>query len=233
MAIIVLGMHRSGTSAITSLIEAMGVHVGTPSEMLPASNDNPRGFFERSDVLSVNQAIFRHHACNWYNIGRYDRPVPPLPPELQEKMRAIMGKMKFYKSFAIKDPRFCFTLPEWLPYIPDPTIVYCVRHPTSIAHSLKLRNDMVQEEALQLWADYTTHALRNIGGMPLVACQYERLIDLPEEAIAQFHTHLSRHVPGLHKPLNNPIEPNFSNANPSQIGLEPRFQALYDQLLSL
>lgn len=233
MAIIVLGMHRSGTSAVTSLIEAMGVHVGTPSEMIPPSDDNPKGFFERGDVLAINQAIFRHHISNWYNVARYDLQTRPIPDMLQQKMQTIIGKMKYYKSFVIKDPRFCYTLPDWLPFLPDPVIVYCVRHPTSIAHSLKLRNDMPEDEALLLWERYTTHALKNIDGLPVVACRYESLIEAPEETVLGMHRLLSSYVPGLHKPMTSPIDPHASNANPTHTHLKPEQQALYDRLLKL
>ena len=56
-AIVVLGMHRSGTSSVTGLLERCGVWLGRESEMTGASSQNPKGFFERRDLRNICDAL--------------------------------------------------------------------------------------------------------------------------------------------------------------------------------
>ena len=56
--IVVLGMHRSGTSAITKSLELLGVGLG--SELHPAGFDNPKGFWEDRDCLEINERLLKH-----------------------------------------------------------------------------------------------------------------------------------------------------------------------------
>ena len=55
MQIIVLGMHRAGTSAVTRLINLMGAYLGPEEQLLPATPDNPKGYWERIDVLQLHE----------------------------------------------------------------------------------------------------------------------------------------------------------------------------------
>ena len=54
MQIIVLGMHRAGTSAVTRLINMMGAYLGPNNLLMPASSDNPKGYWERVDIQPVS-----------------------------------------------------------------------------------------------------------------------------------------------------------------------------------
>ena len=51
----VLGMHRSGTSAITKGLEVLGVNLG--DNLLPPKDDNPKGFFEDRDLVNLNERV--------------------------------------------------------------------------------------------------------------------------------------------------------------------------------
>jgi len=227
MSIIVIGMHRSGTSAIASLIEAMGAYAGTPGDMIPATNDNPKGFFERRDVLEVNRMLMQYHSCNWHDISRFDMPTPPIPLEIFDKMRQIVARLNLHYPYVIKDPRFCYTLPYWLPYIANPVIVVASRHPSFIAHSLKIRNDMPIEQGMALWQDYMTRGLNNIRGLPVVHCQYEELLTDPHMATEILHRELSKYIFKLTIPQHTPIDSDLQSANPALTALNDMQHVLY------
>jgi len=233
MSIIVIGMHRSGTSAITSVIQAMGVHVGHPADLLTPRRDNPKGYFERNDVLAVNRAIMQHHMCNWFDVSRYDQIDEPLPEELNEQMKAITFKLKGHSPFAMKDPRFCFTLPYWLPHLFRPVVVLALRHPAFIAHSLKIRNDIPEDKGMALWEVYMRRAMKNIEGLPVVRCQYEDLLEDPEAGAMKLYNDLSKHVKRIHKAFEIPIDLSMPSANPPFTTLTPRHQGIYDMARGL
>ncbi len=65
-AIIVLGMHRSGTSAISGGIANMGVEFG--DHLMPAAPDNPRGFWENEGVVEINDKLLDIAGMNWSSV---------------------------------------------------------------------------------------------------------------------------------------------------------------------
>ncbi len=228
MTIFILGMHRSGTSAITRLVGDIGAYIAPNSLLLPASEDNPQGFWERKDVLSINRALLSAQNCNWYQIQGFNSTRPP-PPELHQPMQTCINELSAHAPFVVKDPRFCLTLPYWLPYLPDIKIILALRHPASIAHSLYLRNALPLEQGLALWENYMTHALENIAGLPVIKCHYEKLIAEPEAEIAALHTALATHFPSLKYHAKNSLNPHLVRANESHIELTQTQQALYEK----
>ena len=65
--IVILGMHRSGTSLITRSIEALNV-LFTNNLMPPAIDDNPKGFFEDVDITEFNDGLLRFCGYSWSHL---------------------------------------------------------------------------------------------------------------------------------------------------------------------
>jgi hypothetical protein len=230
MTILIIGMHRSGTSAVTALIQSMGAYVGAPGELLPPSPDNPEGFFERNDVLAINRAIMKHHGCNWHQVEAFDKAATPLPSAIHNEMARTVKYLDAHAPFAMKDPRFCFTLPYWLPYLKKLQIVLVVRHPAAIANSLELRNQMPSLQGLALWQNYMEHALKNLRGLSVTRCHYEQLLATPEAETKRMHAALNKDHPTLTAPDISLLEPKLVRASAANISLHPTHQALYNQL---
>ncbi len=204
MTVLILGMHRSGTSAITRLVADMGAYLG--ADLLPASPDNPRGFWERKDVLAINRAILTAQNCNWYTVAGFDS-ARPLPAGLHAPMERIVAELTAHAPFAVKDPRFCLTLPYWLPlFRTPPLILLALRHPAAVADSLTRRNQMPPEQGLALWESYMAQAQRHIAGKTVVRCQFEALLANPEAETTTLHAVLTAHVPGLTLPASHAIK---------------------------
>lgn len=229
----VVGMHRAGTSAVTQLLQHMGVYLGAPDDLLPAASDNPHGFFERRDVLSVNQAIFSHHQANWHQVENYHDNAALLPPAISERIRAIIAMLDDASPlWAIKDPRLCFTLPYWLAYSPNALILRVVRHPVQIAQSLWLRNQLPISDGLALWRAYIESALRNTQGRAYVTCDYAALMENPTHATQALHAQLCRFFPALTLPdeqtIHRILAPDLQRAS-MDAPLTPPQQEIHDQ----
>ena len=54
-AIVVLGMHRSGTSAVCGALDVLGVNFG--QRLAPAAKDNEKGYWEHPEIVSVARRI--------------------------------------------------------------------------------------------------------------------------------------------------------------------------------
>ena len=115
--VIICGPFRSGTSLTAALCDRMGVHFGPEEEFSPpADRYNPTGYFQRSDVVGVNQMILDYMPDS---LDR-DIPLPPeLPSEIAERLVGLdLGWLEGQGISGLKDPRFSLTLPAWLAAAP-------------------------------------------------------------------------------------------------------------------
>ena len=163
--VIILGMHRSGTSLLGGLMNAMGLNVGSP--LIPAGSDNSKGFFERIDVVLQNDYIMRKQNIHYsVNMHRYDvkkslidiYSEPSGSKFFNEGRRglAFLNNPKNY-PWMLKDPRLCITIRSWLPLLEYiPTVVFQYRNPLDVALSLQKREieHFKISRTLKMWYVY-------------------------------------------------------------------------------
>ena len=106
MAVFVLGMHRSGTSAITQAVKVLGFDLS--DKLLPAKPDNVKGFWEDWDVVNLNEKILRSDTGSWDRLSLFDSNLKS-PEELEQILSETTGllqrKFDGVSRFVIKDPR--------------------------------------------------------------------------------------------------------------------------------
>src|SRR5512146_569597 len=78
-AILVLGMHRSGTSAVARVLNLCGASLG--GELLPAKEDNERGFWENRAILALHERFLAEVGSSWHDLA-------PLPADWQQSRAA-------------------------------------------------------------------------------------------------------------------------------------------------
>lgn len=222
MQIIVLGMHRSGTSAITRLTAMMGAYFGSDSIALPPDRDNPKGFWERRDMLAANRELMRLSDCAWHVVHPWNASnILPLPAQLTQHMQAIVAELSAHPVSVIKDPRFCLTLPLWLPHMKNPHAVIVYRDPLEIAESLHIRNGMPLEYGLALWEFHTVHAIHAAHALPKIFINHAALMQNPVAETQKLFTSLaaeSLHMPS-EKQITEFIDPRLHRARGKNISL--------------
>ncbi len=209
MQIIVLGMHRAGTSAITRLINLMGAYLGPEQQLLPATLDNPKGYWERIDVLQLHEWLLDRLGSDWHLTSRID--LASIDPELHEtfrqRARLILDDLDKHPIWVMKDPRLCLLLPLWRPLLNQPVCVHIVRHPLATAQSLAKRDDFPLHFGLALWEHYMACALRASAGLPRFAISYEALMAQPAATIQMLYDRLGVNgMPNLHLPAEPAIQ---------------------------
>ncbi len=183
MQIVVLGMHRSGTSAITGLLHEMGAYVGASEELLQPMGCNPEGFWERQDVAAVNDALLASFNASWDMPNDVDLGglSPRAERDFLESARPIVDALNAHKPWVVKDPRLSLLFPKWRTLLDAPVAVICWRQPVEVAHSLKSRDGFPVNYGLALWEWYTVAALHATEGIPRVFVSYN---DLMEDALS-------------------------------------------------
>ncbi len=181
MQIIVLGMHRSGTSAVVRLLNLMGAYLGPPGSIKGANPENPKGFWENEDLVELNKGVLAAQRCLWDRLGEFDRTRLGDERLATLRRRALDFLIDLDRSrpWAVKDPRMCLLMPFWRPMLEVPVCVVVNRNPVEVAGSLRARNGMPVPVGVALWELHMVEALRGTQDIPRMLVQYHDLLDDP------------------------------------------------------
>lgn len=157
-SIIVLGVHRSGTSVLAGLISILGAYPG--SDLMKPTEDNPKGYFENNRIVVLNERILADNNASWDDPSFTVDSIPK--SKLREYVDAakliLEDELKYVKKIIIKDPRICILFPVWEQALKELSVkikvIFIYRSPLEVAQSLKKRkNDsLAVEHGLMLWA---------------------------------------------------------------------------------
>ncbi|MCP4385108.1 MAG: hypothetical protein GY798_27480 [Hyphomicrobiales bacterium] len=192
--LVVLGMHRSGTSVFTSVVERLGFFVGEAGELTSGSWENPHGFFERRDLRNIYDRLLDQSGADWWKVSDFDpNSVSGSVVEQQRpNIKSLVSRLDKQGRWAIKEPRLCFLLPIFVPVLGDPAALIVVRHPPEIASSLRRRNGIPTFAGLALWEAYMTAALRYSDHTPRAFVNYHDLMVAPGETVEALANSLVR-----------------------------------------
>ena len=175
--LLVLGMGRSGTSALTRVLGLCGA--GMPRTPLPAvAGSNERGFWEPAPVVRAHDRILEQLGTSW------DGPMPAGDSENGAWVGELAGLVREQFGdapvMAVKDPRASRLVPLW-ERVADAlgrrlVCVIAVRHPDEVAASLAARDGFPREKSLRLWREYTLDAERSTRSLPRVVVSYDALL---------------------------------------------------------
>jgi hypothetical protein len=150
--IIILGMHRSGTSMLAGSLEQAGLALGN---VVTDGTDNRKGNRENRAVMAIHEDLLERSGGSWDN-----------PPDevrwcaLHREVRSFF--ISVFRDEAIwgfKDPRTLFTVDGWIEALPDAEFVGIFRHPVLVALSLQARNGFGLAKGLRLWQRYNERLL--------------------------------------------------------------------------
>ena len=198
--VVILGMHRSGTSVLARCMKVFGFSLG--NKLLPAQADNPKGFFEDEEIVNLNKEMLASLGSSWEKISIIH----------EEEVRSLYGteffscavqliekRLQSFPHFAVKDPRFVLLLPFWKKVFASCNIpvkyVIPVRNPISVAASLKKRNGMELGQGIQLWLAYVLASFRYSDGETRVVVDYDMLLENSSKEISRISS-------ALHLPLD-------------------------------
>lgn len=182
--IFILGMHRSGTSAATRLLNILGASL--PGNLLPPDpHINEKGYFEDKDVVSLNETLLSHLHAAWYDIK-------DLPPNWWKKEDIISFRGKIqdilkqnYGAFdlaMIKDPRLSILFPLWRDAVQglfEPLSVIVLRRPEEVAASLFKRDGLDKSYGYYLWMRYVLSSFAHTMNLKRTFITFDQILSNP------------------------------------------------------
>lgn len=181
-AVLVLGMHRSGTSALAGTLSILGCDL--PATPMKANENNPKGYFESSKFHALHDRLLESAGSSWddwlpVNPGWFESARAE---EYRDRIAAALrDEFGASRLFVMKDPRICRILPFWLDVLKRedcaPLIVHTHRHPLEVARSLERRDGIGLDLGMLLWMRHILDAERDSRGTRRCFTSYERLMD--------------------------------------------------------
>lgn len=159
--VVVFGMHRSGTSALTRLLTECGLTPGPLDMLLGPTEANPYGHFEPQPLQTFNDGLLNHLERYWH--------CPPTRVEVfaiadfdpvRADLAAVFDEVYPGPGWVYKDPRLCVMWHLYAPlFDPAPVGVFMARHPAHVARSLERRDGIPVDYGLAMWDFYCRSAL--------------------------------------------------------------------------
>lgn len=154
--LVVLGMHRSGTSCLAGMLQFAGFSAGMVSEWDPY---NPKGNRENQAVLKLNQAILTDSGGSW-STPPESLVINPVNKDIRDKILVSLSSQD--RIWMFKEPRTLITLPFWLESETRFDLIGIVRNPLAVAKSLSVRDKLTIPEGLRLWCIYNAKLLKAV-----------------------------------------------------------------------
>jgi glycosyltransferase involved in cell wall biosynthesis len=188
--VLVLGMHRSGTSALTRIVSLLGAAL--PRRLLKPAPDNPQGFWEGERFMLLHDEVLTAAGLRWqdpWNLphGFFDRPEAAC---FAERLAGLIDdEIGEAPLFVVKDPRMCRLVPLWRRALEfaacDPAVILAVRNPFDVVRSVAARDGLPEETARLLWLRHVLEAEAETRELPRAIVRHEDLVQDWRATMAQ------------------------------------------------
>lgn len=182
VCVLVLGMHRSGTSAFTRVLSLLGCDL--PKTLIGPGDTNRTGHWESDLIRQLNDGILASAGSDWddwLEINPGWLQSPKAGEYRDEALRVLQEEFGSSRIFVLKDPRICRLLPFWLEVLEEagaqPGTVFPLRNPLEVAASLQRRNGFAVGLGQLIWLRHVLDAEFASRGMRRFFTSYDRLLN--------------------------------------------------------
>ncbi len=229
--LIVLGMHRAGTSAAARVLASLGFEV--PGKVVPADADNPLGYWEPWEIVRIHDEFLHLAGRSWSDPRPLEKALFQDEAAAATRQQLATAVRRFVlpsKQWVIKDPRMGRLMPLWVELLGEEKLSYqflhVLRSPLAVAASLSKRDGFSKEKSLLLWLRHNLEAEAATRDGRRSWLRFEDLAASPDRAITGIR--LATGSPRLTKKrIRGAIEASFDPALVHQAyGLEDTLEAL-------
>lgn len=184
--IVVVAMHRSGSSAITNALPLLGVHLGD-SLLSPIEGNNAKGFFEDEELNALNIEMLKFVGNDWHHLvglSELDFERLQLHGFQLKAIELLRAKTREIGAFGFKDPRVSKLLPFWQKVFAhcdfEVSYLLTLRNPISVARSLTQRNAFAPGKSYLLWLQHVLAGISQTQGANRVIVDYDDFLHDPD-----------------------------------------------------
>lgn len=199
--LMILGSHRSGTSSLAGTLACLGATL--PRNLMPASVDNEKGFFEPADIANLHDALLGRAGSSWHDIAPFPEKWYSSPDfgiyaeALAETYRSDYGDAALA---ILKEPRINRLIPLWEHIFKEvgaaAKVVIINRSPIEVAKSLQARDRFPLPVGLLIWLRNQLDAERSTRHLPRAFVNYDDLVAQWRSVISKIEHALDITLPG-------------------------------------
>jgi hypothetical protein len=188
--LLVLGMHRSGTSVTARLLECLGAQ--NSGLLMSPTEGNPHGYFEDQEIYAFNEgSLLPRLGRSWHSTGFVDWTSLSTADRGKYALQALEVLRKNYplsnSLSVLKEPRIGILLPFWLSVFQhagfNVKVVCAVRDPVSVIRSLSKREGLSLTHGGMLFVNYWLSILSYIQDLPVAFVQYDEIFANPAKSL--------------------------------------------------
>lgn len=179
--IFIVGMGRSGTSAVTRILSLCGAAL--PERVLRSGPGNPRGYWEAEVALKRNNQFLQALGSSYHDpsLGFLEAQISREARALHARnVRSFLSGLPKADAVVVKDPRVSGLVESWdtaarsLGLVPK--YVHMFRHPSDVAASLHARYGLSTRYSFALWLKYNLLPERMTRHAPRIFASYRELL---------------------------------------------------------
>jgi hypothetical protein len=187
-AVVIAGMHRSGTSVVARTLSLLGCSL--PQTLIQPSRNNERGYWESRAVVNINDEILASAGSSWDDWepvnGAWFRS--PVAADFRSRAQDVLAsEFGTSRLFVLKDPRISRLLPFWTEVLDGfgatPLIVCPLRNPLEVATSLEARNQLDPSIGHLLWLRHVLDAEVASRGLKRAYVRYDDLVECWQDVV--------------------------------------------------
>ena len=180
-AILIAGMHRSGTSALAGSLTKAGISPGYT--LLFRTDDNQKGYYENTEVYNLNEHILKENGYSWDSLDLLEWSIDNDTIQKYENIifELLQREFEGETNILIKDPRLSYLLPIWINALTKsefhPVVIIQLREIYDIIKSLVRRNKFTTFKASVLLVQHLLASSDNSSNVPIFHTCFEDLLN--------------------------------------------------------
>ena len=196
--VFITGMHRSGSSALSRAMTTLGVHHS--ANLMRASKDNQKGYWEDNDFISFNDYLLRRTGQLWEEpkLIKTVELITLAEEKIDEASSLLKDKIGNNQIICLKDPRLCNLIPFWKRICEINSAQYrfiaSYRDPLSTSNSIQKRDSIDTTKALSIWCTYYINLLESVKTSELKLVNYDKLLIETRKEIQLLSNFLKRKI---------------------------------------
>jgi hypothetical protein len=202
ICLLIVGMHRSGTSALARVTSLLGADL--PKTVMGPGRGNERGHWEPNRLVACHDRFLEKIGSRWddwqgIEVGRI--PAPLVEEFKRELSQLIDVEYAASRLFVLKEPRLCRMVPIYADLLREkniePRFLLPIRNPLAVIASLRDRDGMQPGLAALLWLRHALDAEFATRDAPRAIMSYEHLLQDWRPAMQRLGARLSVRWPRL------------------------------------
>ena len=185
---VILGMHRSGTSALTGLLASLGI--SGPNDALGATENNPLGYWESKSLVTLSDCFLSEQNSHWSQLFYWSScwwTSSAAFTWISSYWDQLKKVFDINDHFVLKDPRLCILLEGMIPLFQDSLLqanfLLILRQPVEVVISLYRAEKISLYDALNLWIGSVLRSEVLSRYYPRKIVTYRQLIQSPQSVV--------------------------------------------------